>query len=383
MTAWKCHRGRITRAVLQSPLVFLFALAFTAHAQISVTATRLSDQPLLSPVAGTFYDAGLFNPAAARLPDGRILLLTRAQNKAGLSQIGGALSTDASGTKFVEQATPVLAPAEPYERDASGLHGGVEDPRVVRIGRTWYLTYTGYNGKDAQLCLATSRDLRHWRRRGVILPAYGVGKQRRSWNQQWTKSGAIVPQKINGRWWMYYLGTRTLPDGQTADDRGGTTVDCMGLASSPDLLHWKDATPEPVLRRRVAAFDSRVMEPGPPPILTPAGILLLYNGADAHLVYRTGWALFDAHDPARLLARSDAPFFQPELPWEIHGQVPNVVFLEGMVTDRVQEEAPQFAKEFPKYDSQRQVAYRMLGYYGAGDTNVGGLMLRIVVDKVR
>jgi predicted GH43/DUF377 family glycosyl hydrolase len=336
-------------------------------AQVAVTATRISDQPLLSPVAGTFYDAGIFNPAAARLPDGRILLLTRAQNKAGLSQIGSAVSADVYGTHFIPDAKPVLAPTEPYERDASGLHGGVEDPRVVKIGRTWYLTYTGYNGTDAQLCLATSRDLRHWRRRGVILPAY-----KGTWNQQWTKSGAIVPQKINGQWWMYYLGTRTLPEGQTADDRGGHTVDSMGLAVSRDLLHWKDATPEPVLPRRVNSFDSRVMEPGPPPVVTPNGSLLLYNGADAHLVYRTGWALFDLHDPATLLARSEAPFFGPELPWEQHGQVPNVVFLEGMVESNHTDDTDDMPR-----------MYKMLGYYGAGDTNVGGVMLRIVVDKTR
>jgi predicted GH43/DUF377 family glycosyl hydrolase len=31
------------------------------------------------------------------------------------------------------------------------------------------LTYTGYNKRDAQLCLATSRDLVHWQRRGILV----------------------------------------------------------------------------------------------------------------------------------------------------------------------------------------------------------------------
>jgi predicted GH43/DUF377 family glycosyl hydrolase len=335
----------------------LTAIVSSLAAQVTVTATRLSDKPLLSPATGTFYDAGLFNPAAARLPDGRVLLLTRAQNKAGLSQIGSAVSAEPSGTAFFESQKPVFTATEPYE-----LGGGMEDPRLVKIGRTWYLTYTGYNGQDAQLCLATSPDLEHWRRRGVILPAY-----KGTWNQQWTKSGAIIPQKINGKWWMYYLGTRTLPNSEVADDKGGHTVDFMGLASSTDLLHWKDATPEPVLARRESAFDSRVMEPGPPPLITPAGILLLYNGADSHLVYRTGWALFDLHDPSKLIARADAPFLQPELPWEKAGQVPNVVFLEGMVAESG---SPSEAG-----------TYSMLGYYGAGDTNVGVVRLKITVNS--
>ena len=344
--------------------VAVLVLPGIASGQISVTATRLSDQPLLSPAADTFYNAGIFNPAAIDLPDGHILLLTRGQNEKGVSQIGSAISSDITGTHFTAAPTPTLAPEQPYE-----VGGGVEDPRLVKINGTFYLTYTGYNGKDAQLCLATSRDARHWTRRGVILPAY-----KGTWNKQWTKSGAIVPQKINGKWWMYYLGTRDLPGPDPADDRNGHTVDYMGLAVSTDLLHWKDATPEPVLDRRRDAFDSRVMEPGPPPIPTPAGILLLYNGADAHLIYRTGWALFDSHDPSKLLARSDHPFFEPELPWEKIGQVPNVVFLEGMV------KAPITAPSMPPYDP-KQTTFHMLGYYGAADKYIGGVSLDIIVSK--
>ena len=89
--------------------------------------------------------------------------------------------------------------------------------------------------------------------------------------------------------------------------------------------------------------------PGPPPLLTPDGIFLLYNGADDKLVYRTGVARFDRKDPRRLLARSDAPIFSPETPWERTGQVPDVVFVEGMV---------------------RQ-GDRWLLYYGGADTYVG------------
>jgi predicted GH43/DUF377 family glycosyl hydrolase len=78
-------------------------------------------------------------------------------------------------------------------------------------------------------------------------------------------------------------------------------------------------------------FDSRVVEPGPPPILTPQGIVLIYNAAADHLVYRTAVAVFDRKDPRKLLSRSDVPIFAPEKVWEKVGQVPNVVFIEGLV----------------------------------------------------
>src|SRR5581483_3945201 len=86
-----------------------------------------------------------------------------------------------------------------------------------------------------------------------------------------------------------------------------------------------------VLPARPGKFDSRVVEPGPPPIVTKHGILLIYNGADDNLVYRTGVALFSSDDPSKVIWRSDEPIFAPALNWEKNGQVPNVVFVEGMV----------------------------------------------------
>lgn len=278
------------------------------EAPVQITVEWSSPTPLISPTPSGPASAGAFNPAVVRV-DGKTILLYREQDTSGTSRVGYASSQD--GVHFIVRPEPVLTPETDYEKD-----GGVEDPRVLKIGGTYYMTYTGYNKKNAQLCLATSKDLIHWERKGILLPAY-KGK----WNTGWTKSGAIVPDKINGKWWMYYLGTA--PDKR----------DYMGLASSNDLLHWTDATPQPVLPRRAGAFDSRVMEPGPPPIITDAGILLIYNGADDNLVYTTAWALFDKNDPSRLLARADEPFLRPQTEWQRVGQVPNVVFTEGMARD--------------------------------------------------
>jgi hypothetical protein len=52
----------------------------------------------------------------------------------------------------------------------------------------------------------------------------------------------------------------------------------------------------------VASRSGTVVEPGPPPIITPKGIFLVYNGADDQLVYSTGWVLFDKKDPTKVLA---------------------------------------------------------------------------------
>jgi predicted GH43/DUF377 family glycosyl hydrolase len=45
-----------------------------------------------------------------------------------------------------------------------------------------------------------------------------------------------------------------------------------------------------------------------------------------------GQALFAAHDPAKLLARTEKPFFEPKLPWEKSGQyAAGTTFAEGLV----------------------------------------------------
>ena len=300
---------------------------------------RASETPILSPQGTGWEAAGTFNPAVIHVPamreyfpdtphksyPAKTVLLYRAQDANGTSRIGYAESVD--GIHFRRRAEPVLSPEADYEKD-----GGVEDPRLQQFGDTFYLTYTGYNKKDAQLCLATSRDLMHWERKGVILPAY-KGK----WSVGWTKSGAIVPEKIGGKYWMYWLGT--------AADK----TDQMGVSSSDDLLHWTEETKTPVLPRRPGKFDARVVEPGPPPILTRDGIVLIYNGADDKLAYRTGVAVFDRNDPRKLLWRSEEPVFAPEKEWEKVGQVPNVVFVEGLV----------------------RRAGKFLFYYGAADKFVG------------
>jgi len=320
--------------------LLLFVAQLAGAQSVTVTVARLSDKPVLEP-GPVWSSTGLFNPAAVE-HQGKTVLLFRATDSRMISRIGYAESTD--GVRFKIRQTPIMEPVGVHERG-----GGVEDPRLIQVDGTFYLTYTGYNGKDAQLCLATSKNLIHWHRRGVILPAYEG-----SWNTKWTKSGAILPQKVKDRWWMYYLGTRTDADGKERD--------YMGVASSTDLRHWKDATSEPVMPRRPGAFDSRVMEPGPAPIMTSAGILLLYNGADDSLVYGPAWALFDRDDPTKLIARADRPFMLPELEWEKKGVVANVIFLEGAIVKSVTD-----------------TSIEAIGYYGAADHVIGAARLQINV----
>lgn len=308
---------------LKSPLLLLLILSTACAFPVLTDQWQLEGfvkfdaNPILTPQGDTWQSKDVFNPAA--WSDGEtIYLLYRAEDSTGIGDWNGTsrigLATSSNGYHFIREPEPVFEPEEEWE-----LPGGAEDPRVVFIDNTFYMTYTAYDGETARLALASSEDLFNWQRHGLLFPDMG-----------WTKAGVIVPEKINDRYWMYF---------------GDTNI---WVAWSDDLINWTPIE-EPVMRPRQGMFDSRLVEPGPTPIITNRGILLLYNSADHDLVYRTGQALFDIEDPAKLLQRSDDFFMEPEDELETGGQISNVVFIEG---------------------------YAELGgngflYYGMGDSGIG------------
>ena len=118
------------------------------------------------------------------------------------------------------------------------------------------------------------------------------------------------------------------------------------VATSTDLINWEPITDNAwnlnsVLTTRPRKFDSDLVEPGPPPVLTKDGIVFLYNSRNSATIgdtslpantYAAGQVLFDANDPSKVLDRCDNYFLKPEKPYELTGQyAQGTVFIEGMV----------------------------------------------------
>lgn len=298
-------------------------------------ASRFADPIVGKPVIWEALHA--FNPAAV-VREGKIVVIYRAEDDSGemkigmhTSRLGMATSTD--GVTFVRQAEPVFYPAEDAEKPRE-WPGGVEDPRIVEApDGSYVLTYTQWNRVTYSVGIATSPDLVHWTKHG---PAF-LGQAGGRYDSLQYKSagivtrlvgGRLVATKVNGKYWMYW--------GEGA----------IRLATSEDLVHWTPVESSPgvpveVLTKRAGHFDSGFPETGPPPVLTRRGIVMLYNGkndpehGDPTLganAYAAGEALFDAHDPSRLLARTEGPVFKPEQPFEKTGQyAAGTTFVEGLV----------------------------------------------------
>lgn len=299
-----------------------------------------STATFLDPISGgrvAWQRADVFNPGAVVYRD-TVFLLFRAEDNpaAGIggrtSRIGLAWSTD--GINFNKYPEPVLFPT----RDDQARYdhpGGMEDPRIVRLedGR-FLMLYTAWNRETARLSAATSTDLKSWTKHGPVFETAYNGQ----YLDTWSKSGAVVTalengelraRKINGKYYMYW---------------GELFVN---VATSEDGINWVPAVDEngnlqKSFEPRPREFDSHLVEPGPPALLTDSGILLFYNGKNLQEgevgtavppgTYCGGQALFSTSDPTRLLKRLDDPFICPSLPHEITGQYQaGTTFIQGLV----------------------------------------------------
>lgn len=278
-----------------------------------------------------------FNPAAI-VRHGKVYVLYRAEDNSGAMEIGGhtsrlGMAESSDGIHFKRMGEPVFYPAEDDQK-AREWPGGVEDPRIVELeDGTYVLTYTQWNRKTYSVGIAISRDLRHWVKHGpAFLTALG-GKYANLMYKSagivtQIKDGRLVAAKIAGRYWMYW--------GEGS----------IRLATSGDGIQWTPVEDMhgnlvELLRPRPGHFDSTFPETGPPPILTKAGIVVLYNGKNAAEggdpslgpgAYATGEAVFESTNPAHLLEQTDKPVMKPELPYEKTGQyAAGTTFAEGLV----------------------------------------------------
>jgi len=181
---------------------------------------------------------------------------------------------------------------------------GIEDPRVTYIPETkqYAVVYTAYSRGGPGVALAFTKDFVKFERLGLIM-------------QPEDKDAALFPRKINGKWALIH---RPVNEG-----RGN-----MWISYSSDLQQWGGH--KLILEaRRGGWWDANKIGLCAPPIETSEGWLMIYHGIRqnaAGSIYRLGLALFDLDDPERCIKRGDEWVFSPQEPYELRGDVDNVVF---------------------------------------------------------
>lgn len=298
---------------------------------------------ILSPTDREFENNGVLNPGIYQ--DGNTIhILYRAVQEGNLSTIGYAKSE--GPFKIIERLDrPLITRDFDYEKR------GVEDSRIVKIDDTYYITYTAYDGINAMGALATSKDLLHFEKHGIITPKINY--------QEYEKLVLCCGTKLNPKYHHYYnlfsqIGLvgdeyRLLRDKDlTFFPRKINGKFAMLHRIWPGIQivyfdHWEDLTKpfwenylknlsDYIVIDPKGAFEVNYIGAGGPPIETNDGWLMIYHGVQETSrgkIYHAKAALLQLDKPENEIARLDLPLFSPTKQWEIEGEVNDVVFPTG------------------------------------------------------
>lgn len=333
--------------------------------------TRSALNPILKPNPKNAWESTkVYNPGAI-YEDGTYHLFYRAvgSGEDWHSSIGYATSLD--GEHFERRSAPLL------DRTLDAEKRGLEDPRITKVDGTYFLAYAAYDGAVPRIHLATSKDLIVWDKTGPLFPGFPyfkAGGFRIKWtetgpqkyfapegNYDRTKSPALFPEKINGKYWMLFNEYK------------------VWLASSDDGIMWKYEDTPLLTARGEEYFDNLFVETGPPPIKTEKGWLVLYHGIDSMAVYRIGILLLDLKDPHNIVYRSEEPVFWPQEEYEISGIVDILPKKHDGLLKMSEEERKKLLEYYREKGIMPQVTFCngavLVGdtlriYYGASDTYV-------------
>ena len=292
-----------------------------------------SDLPDIPP---RLVDAtSVFNPGAVQA-GGLTHLMLRVQARSRETFLVMAESAD--GFRFV---------VRPEIVDLQGIGSlrervyHVYDGRITPLEGAHYVMFALDMDGGCGLGLARTDDLREFRFLGLT-------------STDDVRNGVLFPEKIGGLYLRLERPNRARPEG------GPATGSEIWLAGSDDLLAWRRIGP--VMGGRFHYWDEYIGS-GPPPVRTRRGWLHVYHGVATHFgsanIYQAGVVLLDLRDPTKVLGRSRGNILEPREPYELCGQVPNVVFPSGLVVEEFD------AEGYALPSSPVRV------YYGAADTAVG------------
>jgi len=315
--------------------------ALDPHAPLNKTKRCLIGAYFLNEYS--FEASALFNPSIVRHPDQtgapergcRFILSLRAVGEGHISSLtfrsgciaaDGSVSVDPTArlaavpkirsrmpTTSGDEVEVIFGPEEELSERVifpitNSQSNGIEDARFVEFNddgqKTFYATYTAYNGRAIRSELLTTTDFQSFR----MTPLRGSAAV--------NKGMALFPRKINGRYAMI----------ARQDNEN------LYLIYSDDLHTWDGG--QAFLRPEYPWEFVQIGNCGSPIELDDCWLLLIH-GVGPVRKYSIGAVLLDKNDPSKVLARSREPLVRPE-PTEREGYVPNVVYTCGAMRHRDQ-----------------------------------------------
>ncbi|HSN47403.1 MAG TPA: hypothetical protein VLR29_01450, partial [Flavobacterium sp.] len=277
---------------------------------------------ILSATEKEFENKGVLNPGVYQEGE-TVHLLYRAIGEGSFSSIGYAKTKGA--LKIVDrQGHPLIVPKEKYESH------GIQDARIVKIEDIYYITYGAYDGINSMGVLATTKDLVHFEKHGVITPRFNYEEYKRCITNEKNaglnpkylyyynlfseigiisdenrllsiKDVTLFPRKINGKFAML-IGIWPGIQIVYFDDFADLTKE-FWTNYLENLIDYVVLDPKSI-------FEVNHMGVGGPPLETKEGWILIYYGVQETTTgknYSAKCALLDIDHPEIEIARLDYP----------------------------------------------------------------------------
>ncbi|MGN6627673.1 MAG: glycoside hydrolase family 130 protein [Tepidisphaeraceae bacterium] len=298
---------------------------------------RFEDRPILSPDPKSPWQSLVTtNPGAWYDAErGEVIMLYRAAGDDDEHKVYLGLATSRDGYHFTRQSDqPVLSPSE------LGFDGGcVEDPRIIRIGEWYYVTYASRPFPPGKYWLDEGRhyvppecpaDFPWHLRKNATTTYLGLTRDFKTWYRAGRLTNPKVddrdvyffPEKIHGKYWMIHR-----PMNWTGPEYG-TEYPAMWISSGTDMLACNEAK---LLAKAELPWENKKIGGNTPPLRTASGWLTLYHAVGTDKKYRLGAMLLDLEDPTKVTHRTRDWILQPEKDFELEGFYPGVVFPCGKV----------------------------------------------------
>ena len=265
---------------------------------------KYSKNPILTSKDVKFKVNSIFNPGVTKF-NGKYLLLCRAEMPSGKSSFVKAESKD--GYNFKVEDKPILTP-EDHKDFYEYVEWGIEDPRITKIGDTYYLTYTGYSRHMPLVILSETKDFKSFKIHGPI-------------TEPSNKDCALFPEKIGGYYWK-------------VDRPSYDNINAIWISKSPDLIHWGGY--KMLMKPEPGTWEANKIGSSSCPFKTKEGWLMLYHGVRSFgmgAIYKLGAVLLDLENPWKVIGRSSEPILSPEEDYERIGDVNNVIFSNGLILE--------------------------------------------------
>lgn len=284
------------------------------------TIKRSEENPFISPIREHSWEAAAtFNWCPIK--DGREThVVYRALSERELleeplinrSVIGRATTRD--GVHF-NNREPFIVPDQDFDKF------GCEDPRVTKIGDTYFIFYTAlggypFNADNIKVAVAISKDMKTITEKHLITPFNA-------------KAMVLFPEKIKGKYAVLLTFHTDLPDTNIAL----ATFDKLEDMWSQEYWdNWYKERDSHIINLRRGSDEQ--VEVGAPPIKTKEGWLLVYSHATHYFsssnhLFGVEAVILDKNDPQTILGQTKGSFLTPELYYEQTGLVPNVIFPSG------------------------------------------------------